>query len=273
MDSAIFSDETKCGIYRLLILRRYIGLAVPDRHLHPGSVSEELEKINIEIEEIIKKKRRKRNRIMNIILASASPRRRELLAQIGLQYEVKISDVEEKITSAVPHEIVEQLATQKAEAVFETVCDDDNILVIGADTIVACDGKVLGKPSSPEEAVKMLTMLQGRKHQVYTGVCVIRKRSEVKHDRETFSEVGMSADAGTVTKKIFHECTQVRFYDMSPGEIQQYVDSQDPLDKAGAYGIQGFCARYIAGIDGDYNNVVGLPVGRLYQEIKEWLED
>ena len=118
--------------------------------------------------------------------------------------------------------------------------------MIGADTVVCCGGKILGKPHDREAAVEMLTALQGRSHEVYTGVTLYHQR-------------------GTVT---FFECTQVEFYPMTEAEISDYIDSKEPMDKAGAYGIQGLGARFVKGIRGDYNNVVGLPIGRLYQELK-----
>ena len=202
-----------------------------------------------------------------IILASASPRRKELLAQIGFEFEVLVSDVEEHVTTEIPHEVVEELSYRKAEAVaklcigmadangpdaVEARVESVPVIVIGADTIVACDGQILGKPKDKQDAFDMLMMLQGRTHQVYTGVTLVRLEGE------------------SVTKKTFHEATEVTFYPMSEDEIWEYVDTLDPMDKAGAYGIQGFCARYIKGICGDYNNVVGLPVGRLYQELQQF---
>lgn len=183
---------------------------------------------------------------IKIILASASPRRRELLAQIGLDFQVLVSEVEEKVNTDIPYLVVEQLSAQKAEAVAQKLEKEEPALVIGADTIVACDGQILGKPRDKEEAVQMLRKLNGRSHQVYTGVTLIFRDKT----------------------KTFYEATEVEFYPMTEEEIGAYVETLDPLDKAGAYGIQGFCARYIKGITGDYNNVVGLPVGRLYQEMK-----
>lgn len=215
-----------------------------------------------------------------IILASASPRRRELLTQIGLDFEVVVSETEEKITSTKPAKVVEELSAQKAEAVWEklrsmtasqgSVTNAERLdegsevfepeqtsgettmtdtLVLGADTVVACDGKILGKPADSEAAAAMLTMLQGRGHEVYTGVTILY---EENGERKTLT---------------FHEKTTVYFYPMTDAQIREYVATGDPMDKAGAYGIQGFCARYIRGIEGDYNNVVGLPVGRVYQEL------
>lgn len=192
---------------------------------------------------------------MKIILASGSPRRRELLSQIGLDFEVRVSRVEERVTQTDAALAVEELSAQKAEAVMASAEDiQEPVLVIGADTVVAAGGRILGKPSDREEASKMLRCLSGSTHEVHTGVTLIcRKKGEVR-------------------RKTFHETTRVAFYPMSEGEIQDYVATLDCMDKAGAYGIQGLCARYIKGIEGDYNNVVGLPVGRLYQEAKEWID-
>lgn len=206
---------------------------------------------------------------MKIILGSASPRRRELLAQIGLEFEVLVSDVEEKVTAEAPCEMVRELALRKAEAVLSAFLKDcgkkgesgvkaaglgDGLLVIGADTIVACGDTVLGKPSDGEDAARMLRLLSGRSHEVYTGVAMLYHEGDAP-----------------VSARVFHEAATVHFAPMSEAEIQEYVATGDPLDKAGAYGIQGFCARYITGIEGDYNNVVGLPVCRLYQEAKGWI--
>ena len=191
---------------------------------------------------------------MRIILASASPRRKELLEQIGLDFEVITSHVEEKVTSSEPGRVVEELSRQKAEAVRELLspCNEE-LLIIGADTVVALDGCILGKPADSDEAIQMIERLQGRQHEVYTGVTVFYH--------------GEDADW---TVKCFHERTAVKFYPMTKQEILEYARTGDPLDKAGAYGIQGFCARYIRAVEGNYDNVVGLPVGALYQEIKEF---
>ncbi len=189
---------------------------------------------------------------MRIVLASASPRRRELLAQIGLEFETLVSHVEEKITTVVPRTVVEELSSQKAEAVFQSLKEDGGeLLVIGADTVVADGEELLGKPGDAGHAFEMLRQLSGKTHQVYTGVTLLYRRA-----------------GASVEKRVFHECTEVTFFPMTDAEIREYVATGDCLDKAGAYGIQGFCARYVQGIRGDYNNVVGLPVGRLYQELK-----
>lgn len=192
---------------------------------------------------------------MRIILASASPRRKELLAQIGFDFEAVTSHVEEKVSSLKPDRVVEELSRRKAEAVRELFlpCQEE-MLIIGADTVVSLDGRILGKPADSGEAAEMLERLQGRQHEVYTGVTVLY----------------YGAETADWTVKCFHERTAVQFYPMTKQEILEYVRTGDPLDKAGAYGIQGFCARYIRAVKGNYDNVVGLPVGVLYQEIKEF---
>lgn len=209
---------------------------------------------------------------VRLVLASASPRRRELLSQIGLEFTVMPSKKEENAKATEAGALVQELSRQKAVDIWEQLsggqgqnpdADQEQIseetqepnlngkrqpelLVIGADTVVCCEGKILGKPHDREAAVEMLTALQGRSHEVYTGVTLY-------HQRETVT---------------FFECTQVEFYPMTEVEISEYIDSKEPMDKAGAYGIQGLGARFVKGIRGDYNNVVGLPVGRLYQELK-----
>lgn len=240
---------------------------------------------------------------IRLVLASASPRRRELLSQIGLEFTVMPSTKEEHAKATEAGALVQELSRQKAEDIWEQLsggqqnpdanqeqlsgADQEQIsdanqgqnpdanqgqisdanqkqisgemrepnlngkrqpelLVIGADTVVCCEGKILGKPHSREAAAEMLTALQGRSHEVYTGVTLYSQSEAVT----------------------FFECTQVEFYPMTEAEISDYIDSKEPMDKAGAYGIQGLGARFVKGIRGDYNNVVGLPVGRLYQELK-----
>ncbi len=228
---------------------------------------------------------------MRIVLASASPRRRELLAQIGLAFEVRVSEVEERISTAVPRLLVQELAKQKAEAVFRSLEEPGEVLVIGADTVVSCDDRILGKPSGPEQAREMLSLLQGRSHRVYTGVsllyrpdgasCAKDPADDMDGPAEGADSVGCGKDPvgssdspaeGAIREVCFAEAADVSFFPMTAEEIDAYVDTGDPLDKAGAYGIQGLCARYISGIQGDYNCVVGLPVGRLYQEMKRLLQ-
>ena len=186
---------------------------------------------------------------MKIILASASPRRRELLSQLGWEFTVQVSQIEEVITKIHPGEIVEELSELKARAVFSQT--EGDVLVIGADTVVAHKGQILGKPTDAVDAVRMLEGLQNDTHQVYTGVTMCMRRK------------------GVETVRSFYESTEVDFYSMSREEIEWYVNTGEPMDKAGAYGIQGLAGRFVKQIRGDYNNVVGLPVAGLYQEVKQ----
>ncbi len=186
-----------------------------------------------------------------IILGSASPRRRELLAQIGVDFTVRVSGKEEIYHSTVPEEIVKELALMKAENVAEELRADRDMIVLGADTIVVLDDAILGKPKDEEEAFRMIHSLQGRTHEVYTGVAVLDfgkegKKSVVNH------AVG----------------TKVFVHAMSDEEIRGYIATGEPMDKAGGYGIQGRFAPYIDRIEGDYYNVVGLPVSYVYQVLK-----
>lgn len=286
---------------------------------------------------------------MKIVLASGSPRRRELLAGLGLDYRVVVSGVEECVTETEPAKVVEQLSAQKAcdvlqklrpeasgesaaaggekasresttgsveeasrkntvagaEEAFrkstsvgaeeasgaekasgehsgvqadasrkaqgaemfgiqketrrtgqnyscsqEESCSEEEILVIGADTLVSVDGQILGKPADAKNAAEMLRRLSGKRHQVYTGVTLYH------HSR------------GRTRRHTFHECTQVQFYPVTEEEISWYISTGEPMDKAGGYGIQGLGSRFVKAIEGDYSNVVGLPVARLYQELK-----
>ena len=197
-----------------------------------------------------------------IILASASPRRRELLAQIGMDFEVRASYAEEKTEAKNSEELVKELSALKALDIWEKLSEEEKKtgLVIGADTVVSICGAVMGKPKDREDAAGMLSLLQGRTHQVYTGVTFIYL--DEKGDRDTGRKTERRVNS-------FFEKTDVLVFPMSEEEIARYVDTGDPMDKAGAYGIQGIFAAYIKGIAGDYNNVVGLPVGRLYQELKK----
>ena len=193
-----------------------------------------------------------------IILGSASPRRRELLAQIGAEFEVRVSNKEEVYHSNVPEEIVKELALMKAENVAEELVEENpagavkSTVVIGADTIVVLDGKILGKPADEADAVQMLSSLQGRRHDVYTGVAVL-----------DYDENG--------EKRVYNYPVGTAVYvnEMTEEEIRAYVETKDPLDKAGAYGIQGRFAAHIDRIEGDYYNVVGLPVSRVYRTLRK----
>lgn len=188
-----------------------------------------------------------------IILASASPRRKELLEQIGISFEICPAKGEERITKSVPHEVVEELASQKAievasmvrtyEETHQELVTPSDLMVIGADTIVSCGGQILGKPKDEHDACRMLKLLSGGTHQVYTGVSIVL--------------LDASGKAGQVT---FHEKTDVTMRAMSEEEIRRYVATGEPMDKAGTYAIQGLAAMFVIGLDGDYYNVMGLPV-------------
>ena len=189
---------------------------------------------------------------IKIILASASPRRKELLNQIGLVPEIMASEIDETVNSDIPKEVVEELSRKKAEHVWE-ICKKtkkEADIVLGSDTVVSAGGKILGKPASKEAAAEMIRLLAGNKHQVYTGVTLIGR--EVK---ETFSEV-----------------TEVYVYPMTEKEIWDYVSLGESMDKAGAYGIQGHFAAHIKRIEGSYTNVMGLPVGSVYQHLMKLTE-
>ncbi len=181
---------------------------------------------------------------MKIILASASPRRKELMALITEQYTVCTSDVEERgITADTPMQLAEKLACAKCAAVHAVHPHD---VVIGCDTVVDVDGEVYGKPHDDEQAKQMLRTLSGRSHRVHTGVCVMQGGQQ--HS--------------------FAETTKVVFAPLSEEEIDAYVKSGDPRDKAGAYGIQSGAARFVTGIEGCYFNVMGFPVSRVYAVLR-----
>lgn len=181
---------------------------------------------------------------MQLILASASPRRRELLSLFHIPFLIRIADIDEAMDSSKPAaEEVARVSALKAHAIDR---DADDI-VIAADTIVVCEGKVLGKPHSEEEAKQMLRLLSGRDHQVMTGCTVLRGSKSV-----TFTEI-----------------TDLHFKTLSDKEIEDYVNSGEPMDKAGSYGIQGGAALFCERMNGDYYNVVGLPVCHLGQVLKE----
>ena len=179
---------------------------------------------------------------MQLILASASPRRKELLSLFGVPFVIRVADIDETMDpEKAPFDEVGRVSRAKALAVEAEKTD----VVIAADTIVVCEGRVLGKPRTEAEAEEMLSLLSGRDHQVMTGVTV--RRGE---ESETFTEV-----------------TDLHFRDLSRGEIRRYVASGEPMDKAGAYGIQGGAALFCQKMHGDYYNVMGLPVCRLWQTL------
>lgn len=192
---------------------------------------------------------------MNYILASTSPRRKELLHQAGFEFSVLPSNADETITGENPSEIVMELASRKSKSALDTLQtssgfkDYTDFSIIGADTIVVYRDEILGKPCHTSEAFDMLSMLSDRTHQVYTGVSIIVSKNK------------------NLQFRTFFECTDVTLYPISRQELSDYIATGDSFDKAGGYGIQGRFAVHIKCIHGDYNNVVGLPIARLYQEL------
>lgn len=189
-----------------------------------------------------------------IILASASPRRRELMTQAGYEFEIQVSHKEEIYTSETPDEIVKELALLKAKDIAEKN-DAKNLIVIGADTVVAHKGAILGKPQSKEDAFEMIKAFQGDKHQVYTGVAILDYDNDGKE---------------TVVNHAVK--TEVYVNSMTDEEIWNYIESDNVLDKAGSYGVQSGFAVHIKKIEGDYFNVVGLPISYIYEELKKMLQ-
>lgn len=182
---------------------------------------------------------------MNLILASQSPRRRELLSFIQKDFQVCASNAEEIIPDGLkPHEVVMHLAKIKAEQVAH---EHPEAVVVGADTVVVLDGQIMGKPKDHEDCVRMISALSGREHEVFTGVAIV-------------------ANGRTDS---FYQRTAVRFLKLTKEEIDWYASLDEPYDKAGAYGIQGYGSLLIEGINGDYFNVMGLPVSLLARHLKE----
>ncbi len=184
-----------------------------------------------------------------LILASQSPRRRELMTLLGFDFEMIPSDAEEIKRGNDPAEVVVHLAEDKAKAVYdqEIKQEDKEILVIGSDTVVVYENKILGKPVDHADAMRMLSMLAGKSHYVYTGVCLM-------------TPIG--------TKK-FYSATEVMMYPASEEELLNYINTEEPMDKAGSYAIQGKGTFLVKEIKGDYNTVVGLPAARLWHEMQQ----
>ena len=185
---------------------------------------------------------------MKLILASQSPRRKELLGLFHIPFEIRVADIDETMDpNGAPFEEVARVSRCKALAIAR---EKEDVLV-AADTIVVCQGKILGKPRSKQEALEMLQMLSGRDHQVMTGVTVLQGDAEA----------------------VFTEVTDLHFRELSLAEIQRYVDSGEPMDKAGAYGIQGGAALFCSHLVGDYYNVMGLPVCRLGEVLRQMVPE
>lgn len=187
---------------------------------------------------------------MKLILASKSPRRREILASLGLSFEVVTADTDESCDLTAPTLYVKEIAARKGKAVRDALLaegrDLSDTVIISADTVVACDGKILGKPHSREDAKEMLTLLSGKAHTVISGVALL----------------------GDEKVAVCAEVTEVVFTEIDEKELSLYLDSDEPYDKAGAYAIQGFASLWISGIRGDYFNVVGFPTHRFAEMLK-----
>lgn len=188
---------------------------------------------------------------IKLILASCSPRRRELIKLFGLPYECVNVSTDEKAFSSEPSVAVCEISAQKAIAVYSSRGLSADEVVIGADTVVIHNGRTLGKPKDDADAKNTLQQLQGSVHEVYTGITLLY------------------LEGGLLKQKSFAEKTEVRFAPVTDSEIDAYISTGDPLDKAGSYAIQGVFSVHISGINGDYNNVVGLPVARIYAELKQ----
>lgn len=179
---------------------------------------------------------------LRLVLASKSPRRAEILKNAGVDFTVRVQDADETLPADIsPENAVMYLAEIKARAVKS----EKGEIVLGADTVVVLNGKILGKPNSREQAFSMLRALSGKTHSVFTGVCAV---SDEKTEK-------------------FFEKTDVTFLEISDSEINGYIDTGEPFDKAGAYGIQGFASKFVKSINGDYFNVVGLPICKIYEKI------
>ena len=192
-----------------------------------------------------------------IILASASPRRSELLTKADIPFVVMPANIDESVKTEDPAFAAEEISARKAEAVVRKLLDegkDDPFVVLSADTVVSIDGKILGKPADKEDAFNMLKELQGRDHDVFTGVTI-----------------GIKREKDHIHYKHFNERTRVKIYPIGDEQIRDYISTGEPMDKAGSYAIQGSFAKYIKSIQGDYSNVVGLPVGRVFKELRQFL--
>lgn len=199
---------------------------------------------------------------IKVVLASGSPRRKDIFEQVGIEFDVCPSNAEEVISESEPEKVCVSLSKLKALDVaaniktymegHEDISTPADLLIIGADTIVSIDGKILGKPKDEEDAFNMLRMLSGNKNCVYTGVTL----------------VFMSKD-GRVGEYSFYEMTEVWFYDIKDADIKAYINTGSPLDKAGSYGIQDMSAKFIKSINGDFYNVVGFPIARLFYELNK----
>jgi septum formation protein len=188
---------------------------------------------------------------MKLILASSSPRRAEVLRNAGIDFEVRPADIDEtRRPDESAGDYVQRLALEKARAVAEAAMGTEDSIVVGADTVVVNRGEILLKPESPDDARRMLRQLSGGVHEVHTGLAVIRMPQR--------------------TERVIEEVTSVHFAQLSDAEIDAYIATGEPFDKAGAYGIQSFGGRYVTRVEGCYFNVMGMPLARLWATLKEF---
>ena len=186
-----------------------------------------------------------------VILASSSPRRAEVLRNAGIEFEVRPADIDETRHPGEPASgYVQRLALEKARAAVNSETSGDNFIAIGADTVVVNGGEILLKPNSPDDARRMLRQLSGAVHEVHTGLAVIRMPQKIE--------------------RVIEEVTSVHFAKLSDGEIDAYIATGEPFDKAGAYGIQSLGGRYVTSVEGCYFNVMGMPLARLWATLKEF---
>lgn len=188
---------------------------------------------------------------MKVYLASGSPRRRELLTLAGIAFEIRPCNDPEETTAVTPVQTVLDLSSHKAHAVFDSLKNggEMDFAVLGADTIVVIDGEIIGKPQDDEDARQILKKLSGRTHEVFTGVCILTRQN------------------GKTREKTFCERTAVTMYPITDAELDDYLASGEHMDKAGAYAIQGLAVKFVRKVTGDYSNIVGLPVARVYHEL------
>lgn len=198
-----------------------------------------------------------REKKIPFLLASASPRRSELLRQADFVFEIIPSNIPEVIRYEQPEEIVMDISQQKAMDIANSY--EKDALILGCDTMVFLDHHKMGKPKDEEDAFRMLQSLQGKTHQVYSGVTLLFIVNTIEDNK----------NIKKIEKMSFYEKTDVVMYPMTETEIHQYISTKEPMDKAGAYAIQGKAAPYIKEIHGDYNNVVGLPLARICMELKK----
>jgi septum formation protein len=197
---------------------------------------------------------------VTLVLASASPRRQDLLRSAGIAFTVQPADIDETPQAGeLPAECATRLAREKARAVFQSRPQE---CVLGADTIVVVDGTILNKPSDSADAARMLRLLSNRTHEVITGVCLIGRAGITESKTATRTPTTSTEDAR-------FETTRVTMSEFSDGDIAEYISTREPMDKAGAYAIQGLASRWVTRIEGDYSNVVGLPVALVYQMLRE----